>query len=101
MIALARRGTDIAVPPLAMPSAPARLDEASLFTDEQADFLAGRGLVYLTDLQIGEARIGSIVAGDRQQAMRIAASRERGERIVGLMGQGFVRNMKLWLLSRR
>lgn len=78
------------------------LDEASRFRQEDVEFLASRELVYLTSLRLDppSSRMGTIVAGSHAQAIQIASARGRGEKILGLMGQSFLRNMKMWLLAR-
>lgn len=84
------------------PSAEEELDEISQFSSKDAEFLASRGLVYITSLCLDEksGKTGTIIAGCLTQAQMIAASRGHDERIVGLMGRSFLRNLKIRLLGR-
>ncbi|MEO9340309.1 hypothetical protein ABFT80_23050 [Mesorhizobium sp. SB112] len=83
-----------AQPPASVsPLPPHKLDEASRFRQEDAEFLTSLCL----DEQTG--RMGSIVAGSRANAVAIAMARGHGEKIVGLMGRS-LHNMKMQLLSR-
>lgn len=83
--------------PASDPLAPASADEAGMFSERQVEFLASRGLVYLTDRKIDEFRYGTIIAGSYEQAERIARQRGYGERVTSRMGESFLRNMRLWL----
>ncbi len=79
----------------------ATLDEASLFSERQLEFLAERELVWMTENERSKSRRGTIIAASYDDAVRIAAERVGGERIIGLMGASYLRNMKMWLRSRR
>lgn len=76
------------------------LDEAGLFSQAQAEFLAGRGLIYLTDMQLGDERFATIVAENYAQAVRIAQQRGCGEKVIGLMGRSFLHNIKMRMLAQ-
>lgn len=80
------------------------LEDADLFTPAQIEFLAARGLVFLTSRPLadsGRSRTAIIVAGNYHQAVRIADRRGQGEKVMGLMGHGFLRNLKMRLLERQ
>jgi hypothetical protein len=74
-------------------------DETALFTDEQIQFLAGRGVIYLTVQPSGE--FSTIIAQDAKAASRIAFRRNADEKVVGLMGFGFLRHLRNPSLTSR
>lgn len=66
----------------------------------QVDLLAERGLVYVTNLRLDNGWCGAVIAANRIQAEQLCAARGQNEKIIGVMGRGFLQSLKK-LSSRR
>lgn len=75
-------------------------EELGRFNDTQKALLVSRRLVYLTDLEIGSDRHGTIIAASYDDAEDIARRRGRSEKVIGRMGDGFLRSVRERLLRR-
>lgn len=69
-------------------------DELAQFDETQQAILVSRGLVYLTDLAIGNGRFGTIIAPSHNEARHIALRRKQGEKVLGTMAPGFLQDLK-------
>jgi hypothetical protein len=72
-------------------SKPEPSGETLLFNEEQLGFLAERGVIYLTERPDG--RYGAIIAHDFRMATRLAECRRADEKVIGLMGAGFLHHL--------
>lgn len=74
----------------------ARLDgeepgnDAASFSAAQVEWLAGRGLVFLTEISANGTRYGTVVAANFDAAVAIARRRNGNERVIGQLGRDFV-----------
>ncbi len=65
-------------------------NDLARFSPAQAEWLAARGLVFLTELAPGPGRFGSIVAASYAEACRIASRRQPQERVLGVLSREFL-----------
>lgn len=65
-------------------------NDLARFSTAQAEWLAARGLVFLTELVSGPGRFGAIVAASYAEACRIASRRQARERVLGVLSREFL-----------